>query len=105
MQWLISSEQIAAGAVLVVIGASLVLAGLGSIPDHVCRVSGFPDWALVYLRVFRRVVVGLCVIGVGVGLVSGVAWLVAASVCVGVGEWLESSYYLVMLRWARGREF
>ena len=104
MQWLISSEHTALGALVVVIGASLVLAGLASIPTQVRRVPGFRDWALVYLRVFRRVVVGLCVVGAGTGLVIEVPWLVAVSVCVGIGEWLESSYYLGVLRWARGRE-
>jgi hypothetical protein len=103
MQWLILAEHAAAGAALMLVGTSLVLAGLGSIPGQVRSVSGFRDWALVYLRVFRRVVVGLCVVGAGAGLVAQVPWLVAASLCVGIGEWLESSYYLGVLRWSRGR--
>ncbi|MBV9545097.1 MAG: hypothetical protein JOY61_12060, partial [Chloroflexi bacterium] len=50
--------------------------------------------------VFRRVVVGACVVGAGVGLAARVDWLLAVSVCVGVGELLESSYYIGVLRYA-----
>jgi hypothetical protein len=102
MQWLNWSEHTAAGAVLILLGASLVLAGLRSIPGHARSVAGFRDWAPVYLYVFRRVVVGLCVVGAGAGVAAEVPWLLAASVCVGIGEWLESSYYLGVLRWAGG---
>jgi hypothetical protein len=57
--------------------------------------------ALTYLYTFRRVVVGLCVIGAGIGWFEQVPWLFAASVCVGIGEWLESSYYIGVLRWGQ----
>jgi hypothetical protein len=48
--------------------------------------------ALAYLYLFRRVVVGLALVGAGV-----------ACVCIGVGELLESSYYIGVLRWGQRR--
>jgi hypothetical protein len=53
--------------------------------------------------VFRRVVVGLAI------LVGSIAWLegwwsvLAICTCVGIGELLESSYYIGVLGWA-GRQ-
>ncbi len=32
---------------------------------------------------------------------AGVAWLFAACVCIGLGELLESSYYIGVLRWGQ----
>jgi hypothetical protein len=52
--------------------------------------------------VFRRVVVGCCFIGAGIGIAEHVSWLLAVSVCVGIGEFLESSYYIAVLEWGRG---
>jgi hypothetical protein len=59
------------------------------------------DWSLFYLYAFRRIVVGLCCLGVAVGLDSGTDWLAAASTCVGIGELIESSYYINLLTWRR----
>ena len=81
--------------ILIVLGGAVALSGLGSISR---RSRSWPEWALLYLAVFRRVVVGLCVVGAGVGLMWHVDWLLAVSVCVGIGEWLESSYYIGVMR-------
>jgi hypothetical protein len=51
------------------------------------------------LFAFRRVVVGACLIGAGVGVAQEIWWLTAVSVCVGIGELLESSYYISVLQW------
>ena len=92
-----------ATAVLLV-GLGLVLAGVrAALGQRQRRPKNWPEWALVYLFAFRRVVVGLCLVGVGVGWTSQVAWLLAASVCVGLGELLESSYYIGVLRWGQRR--
>jgi hypothetical protein len=57
-----------------------------------------PDVALTYLYAFRRVVVGLALLGAVVAWVAGAPWLLAICVCVGLGELLESSSYIAVLR-------
>ena len=64
---------------------------------------GGPERALAYLYVFRRVVVGLALVGAGVAWVEQAPSLLAACVCIGVGELLESSYYIGVLRWGQRR--
>ena len=59
--------------------------------------------ALAYLYAFRRVVVGLALVGAAVGWVEQVPWLAAAGVCIAIGELLESSYYIGVLRWRQSR--
>ena len=61
----------------------------------------WPGWALSYLYAFRCVVVGLCLVGMSVGWLAGVPWLFAASLCIGLGELVESTYYIVVLRWGQ----
>ncbi len=88
-------------AVLALLGAGLVIAGLR--PAFACRwreQSG-PERALTYLYVFRRVAVGLALIGLSAGWYWQVPGLVAASVCIGLGELLESTYYIEVLRWGQ----
>jgi hypothetical protein len=87
---------------LVLVGSALVLAGLRSGPGQWLAQPG-AGRALVYLYTFRRVVVGLALIAAGVGWAEDVPWLLAASATVGIGEWLESSYYITVLRRARSR--
>ena len=55
--------------------------------------------AFSYLTIFRRVVVSLAVIGAVVAYVEQWPGLFAVFVCVGIGELLESSYYLSVLHW------
>jgi hypothetical protein len=87
-------------AALMLLGAGLILAGL-RIGSSDRRLPGGPEGALRYLYVFRRVVVGLAVVGIGVGWTAQVPWLFGASVCIAIGEWLESSYYISAIRWQR----
>lgn len=87
------------GAGLVVLGAGLVVAGALAVPRGSDRRRSWLAWALTYLYVFRRVVVGACIAAAGVGLAEDVPWLLAASACIGLGEWLESSYYIAVIRW------
>jgi hypothetical protein len=60
--------------------------------------------AFSYLTVFRRVVVSLAVIGAVVAYVEQWPSLFAAFVCIGMGELLESSYYLSVLHWRQLRQ-
>jgi hypothetical protein len=83
-----------------VVGTAMVVAGLrAAVPAQ--RPKGWPEWALLYLVAFRRTVVGLCLAAAGAAWLSDVTWLLAVSVCVGIGELLESSYYIGVLRWGQ----
>jgi hypothetical protein len=94
------SWRIYPAAALILLGASLIVAGL-RVGSGSRRLPSGPEGALGYLYVFRRVVVGLAVVGIGVGWTAQIPWLFAASVCIGIGEWLESSYYISAIRWQR----
>jgi hypothetical protein len=87
------------GWALMVAGGGLSLSGLW----RVRRAQSWRGWAMTYLFAFRRVVVGLCLIAAGVGLMHQIGWLLAVSVCVGIGEFVESSYYIGVLRWGERR--
>jgi hypothetical protein len=58
-------------------------------------------WALVYLHLFRVVVVGGCVVLMFVGWLMHIQWLLMASSCIAAGELLETTYYLLVLSWGR----
>jgi hypothetical protein len=89
---------------LVVLGVALVLLGVkAGVAGGRRRSNSWPEWALVYLFTFRRVVVGVCLVLAGLAWIDQVAWLLAASACVGLGELLESSYYIGVLRWGQRR--
>jgi hypothetical protein len=92
-------------AALVVVGTALAVSGLVTV--HAGRHQrGRPelDLAYRYLLVFRQVVVGLALAAAGMGWAWHVPWLVAASLCVGAGELLESSAYIWVLRWGQRRD-
>jgi hypothetical protein len=65
------------------------------------RRRNWPGVALTYLYVFRIVVVGSCLVIVGVGWLAHIAWLVIAGACIGAGEFIESTYYIVVLTWGQ----
>jgi hypothetical protein len=88
-------------AVLVLVGAGLVVAGAAAAWDYRGHRQSYPEWALAYLFVFRRVVVGLAVIGVGVGWAGQMPGVFGAALCIGLGELLESTYYIEVLRWGQ----
>jgi hypothetical protein len=67
------------------------------------RPRTWSDWARTYLHVFRAVVVTVCLAVAAFAWLTHIEWLLAASVCIGVGELLESSYYLVVLDWGERR--
>jgi hypothetical protein len=97
--------ELATASVYPAMGCALLGLGLVGLGVRALRLGdgrrSWPAWALTYLHVFRGVVVGLCLIGVAWGWSAHIGWLLAASVCIGVGELLESSYYLVVLEWGR----
>ena len=89
--------------VVAAIGIGLVVGGMRSGPGA-WRAHHGPERAFVYLYTFRRVVVGLALIAAALGWAAQIGWLLGASVTIGIGEWLESSYYLlVMNRLGPGR--
>jgi hypothetical protein len=90
-------------AVLVLFGAGLVAAGLGAAAGYRGRHLSGPEWALAYLYVFRRVVVGLALMGAGAAWYWQLPGLLAACLCIGVGELLESTFYIEVLRWGQRR--
>jgi hypothetical protein len=83
---------------LALVGLALIASGLRGL-QRTPRPRSWPVWARTYLHVFRAVVVGVCFIGIAWGLWAHIGWLLAASVCIAVGEFLESSYYDLVLQW------
>ena len=90
-------------ALLMLVGAGLVAAGIVAAWDYRRRRQSYPEWAFAYLLVFRRVVVGLAVIGVGVGWAGQMPGVFGAALCIGIGELIESTYYIEVLRWGQRR--
>jgi hypothetical protein len=88
---------------LAVVGLLLLVSGGREALRQRRPTNTWPEWALVYLFAFRRVVVGTCLAAAGAAWQTEVGWLFAAAVCVGVGELLESSYYIGVLRWGQRR--
>ena len=89
---------------LALVGVVLIGSGLFALrPQSGPR--SWPAWARTYLHAFRGVVVGVCLLGAAWGWSAHIGWLLAASVCIAIGEFLESSYYDVVLEWgARTRK-
>ncbi|MDQ3811432.1 MAG: hypothetical protein M3336_14190 [Chloroflexota bacterium] len=56
-------------------------------------------WARLYLHLFRIVVVSTCAFVAAYAWLADIGWLLAAAACIGTGELLECSYYLMVLRW------
>jgi hypothetical protein len=79
---------------------------LAPIQPGISVMSPGPDTsalAFSYLYLFRRIVVGLAVAGAALAYVQQWPGLCAACICIGIGEWLETSYYLNVLRWRQDR--
>ncbi len=72
-------------------------------PRPILPPAGETAPAFRYLFLFRRVVVSLAVIGALLAWACQLPALTAAFVCVGIGELLESSYYIGVLRWRQSR--
>jgi hypothetical protein len=60
--------------------------------------------AWTYLHLFRRLVVGAAIVGGGVAWAEGFTGLAGALGCIALGEFLESSYYISVMRWSRSLE-
>jgi hypothetical protein len=88
----------------------LVLLGTGVVAAAVRAGLTSSDWrpggvvtALAYLLLFRRLAVGLALAGVGVAWIEQVPWLLGASACIGLGELLETSFDIGVIRWGQRR--
>jgi hypothetical protein len=88
----------------------LVLVGAGVVAAAVRAGLARSDWrrggaatALAYLLLFRRLAVGLALAGVGVAWFEQVPWLLGASACIGLGELLETSFDIGVIRWGQRR--
>ena len=57
------------------------------------------DWARLYLHVFRAIVVTVCLTLAVYAWLAHVPWLFAASICIGIGELVECTYYLMVMDW------
>jgi len=53
--------------------------------------------AFTYLYSFRRIAVVMALLGAVIGWTAQINWLLAVSITVGIGEWLECSYYIAVL--------
>ena len=60
----------------------------------------WPEWALTYLFALRAVVVAGCLLAVAVAWLAHIPWLLMAGTCIAVGEFLECTYYISVLKWA-----
>lgn len=60
-----------------------------------------PEWALLYVNVFRLIAVGTCLVAVVVALLAHVQWLLMAGACIAIGEFVECTYYILILEWAQ----
>ena len=65
--------------------------------------GGETTLAFRYLYLFRRLVVSLALVGAVLAWANQFPALTAALVCIGIGEFLESSYYITVLRWRQAR--
>ena len=65
--------------------------------------AGETALAFRYLFLFRRVIVSLTIVGAVLAWAYQFPALTAALVCVGIGELLESSYYIGVLRWRQAQ--
>jgi hypothetical protein len=57
--------------------------------------------ALLYLHVFRIVVVGGCAMLMVVAWLASIQWLLWTCLCVAAEELVESTYYIMVLRWGQ----
>src|SRR5436190_23689959 len=58
------------------------------------------DLAFSYLYTFRRIIIIVALIGAGVAWAEQLSSLFAACVCIGIGELIECSYYLGVLKYS-----
>lgn len=92
-----------AGVALLVAGMWLMVAALASGPPRWRHDS--PSRAWTYLFTFRKFVVGMALVGAAIGVLTSLPWLVGLAALIGTGEWLESSYYLNVMRWGEGQHY
>jgi len=76
-----------------------------ALPRPAARPATETALAFAYLTLFRRLVVGTAVLGAAFAWTAELPALAAALACISVGEFLESSYYLNVLRWRQRNTF
>ena len=100
-QLLLLPWRVYPAAALALFGAGLFAAGIRAGAAYCGQRQSSPEWALAYLYVFRRVVVGLALLAAGVGWYWQAPGVVGAGLCIAVGEFLESTYYIEVMRWGQ----
>jgi hypothetical protein len=92
MEWLIEGPwRMYPAALLMAAGAGLALAGGRRAIIGMVRPIKEPGKALSIYRGFRRMVIGLAVLGIGVAWAWHLEWVLALSLIIGAGEVFESS--------------
>jgi hypothetical protein len=77
------------------------VSGIRARPVAPIQQRTWSDLALTYLYVFRAAVVGSCLLVATVAWLTHVPWLLTASICIAAGEFIESTYYIVVLNWGQ----
>jgi hypothetical protein len=95
--------RVSAALALLLAGVWLMVHALQCGPRHWRRDS--PSRAWTYLFTFRKFVVGMALVAGAFGLLTNVLWVVGLAALIGTGEWLESSYYLNVMRWGEGQHY
>jgi hypothetical protein len=85
------------GAVMLPAGLALLVLGIRRAAAGVRRYHRDPPRSLALLRGFRISVVGLCLAGVGAGLLWNITWLVGLSLIIGGEELLESTVVITAM--------
>jgi hypothetical protein len=92
MEWLVESDwrQVPA-AIVMLAGAFLAIWGTRRQIDGITRPIGDPAKAVIWMRGFRRTIIGLAILGIGAAWMWQAPWLLALSLIIGAGELFESS--------------
>lgn len=62
-----------------------------------------PEWAVAYCKLFRRIAILTSLLAAAIGWQLHIDWLPWAALCIGLGEFLETTYYIAVMRWGRAR--
>ena len=87
---------------LIVVGALIGARGLVQEWNGLRRPISDPAKVLTFLMGFRMSVIGLALLGIGAGWMSGITWLLVLSLAIGGVETLESTVHIFAV--TRGKD-